>query len=251
MEKIELERFIERYLDDEMSKEERNWFEKELHGNQWLQRELSLRSKVITYTGDKEVIDFRMKLQAAESRHRKLIPAGQKIRKSATQYAALFTGLIIIGSLFFVLPADRDNRVKNITSTLSKVDPVITTRSNASNANNNSWDMAVILYNRGDYHAAVTWFEKTVTEASNENVKSAFMLGVSKMKLNQYNEAIKPFENVISHNDNLFIEDAMWYLGVCYLNIDEDQKAKTIFQSIADSESRYNKMARKSLRRIK
>lgn len=251
MEKIELTRFIERYLDNEMSDEERNWFEKELHGNQWLQGELTIRSKANTYAGDKEVLDFRMKLQAAESRHRKLIPAGQKIRKKAVQHAALFTGLIFLGSLFFVIPADRNNTVKRITATLSNVDPVITTRSNNPTVNNSSWDMAVDLYNSGNYLAAVTWFEKIVTEEGNEDVKSSFMLGVSKMKIEQYKEAVKPFEKVVSHNDNLFIEDAMWYLGVCYLNINEDQKAKTIFESIADSGSRYNKMARKSLRKLK
>ena len=251
MEKIELTHFIERYLDNEMSNEERNWFEKELHGNQWLQRELSLRSKANTYTGNKEVLDFRMKLQAAESRHKKLIPAAQKIRKRTVQYAALFIGLVFIGSLFFVVPTDQNSTVKKITSSLNKVDPVITTRSNYSNESNSSWDMAVTLYNNGEYLEAVTWFEKTVTETSNADVKSSFMLGVSKMKLEQYQEAVKPFEKVISHNDNLFIEDAMWYLGVCYLNIDENQKAITIFESIADSGSRYNKKAQKNLRKIK
>lgn len=253
MEKIELTRFIERYLDNEMSKEERNWFEKELQGNQWLQQELTLRRKANIYAADKEVIDFREKLQAAGERHRKLAPAGHTVRKKAVQYAALFAGLIIIGTLYFSIPANSSNSVERITaSTISSVDPVIITRSNNEINSSSTWDMAVNLYNRGDYKAAVTCFEKILEEKKEEGVKTSFMLGVSKMRLEEYREAVNPFEKVVSHNDNLFIEDAKWYLGICYLNINEKEKAIATFESIAaDSGNRYNKMARKSLRKIK
>jgi tetratricopeptide (TPR) repeat protein len=253
MEKIELTHFIERYLDNAMSKEERNWFEKELQGNQWLQQELTLRRKANIYAAEKEVIDFRQKLQAAGERHRKLAPAGQTVRKKAVQYAAFFAGLIILGTLYFTIPGNSSNSVERITSsTLSSVDPVIITRSDNANNSSSNWDMAVSLYNRGDYKAAVTCFEKILAEKNEEGVKTSFMLGVSKMRLEEYNEAVNPFEKVVSHNDNLFIEDAKWYLGICYLNIDEKDKAIATFESIAaDSGNRYNKMARKSLRKIK
>ncbi|MCA1755838.1 MAG: DUF4482 domain-containing protein [Bacteroidales bacterium] len=254
MEKIELTHFIERYLDNEMSKDERSWFEKELQGNQWLQQELTLRRKANIYAGDKEVIDFRQKLQAAGERHRKLTPAARKVKNGAVQYAALFAGLVILGTLFFTFPGSISNRIDKITSTtISSVDPVIiNVRGDDTSNSNIIWDMAVSLYNRGDYLAAVTCFEKILAEKNEEGVKTSFMLGVSKMHLEEYKDAINPFEKVISHNDNLFIEDARWYLGVCYLNIDAREKAIATFEAIAaDSGNRYSKMARKSLRKIR
>jgi hypothetical protein len=56
---------------------------------------------------------------------------------------------------------------------------------------------------------------------------------------------------VIEHNDNLYLEDAAWYLGLCYMMTDETDKAVKQFRAISASGSRYSKKAARLARRLK
>ncbi|MEZ5010219.1 MAG: hypothetical protein R2744_00545 [Bacteroidales bacterium] len=82
-------------------------------------------------------------------------------------------------------------------------------------------------------------------------IKSNFMLGVTNMKIEKYNDAIVPLEKVVNHNDNLFLEQAKWFLSVCYLNVDNTSDARDLFQNIADSESIYKNKAKRALKKLK
>jgi hypothetical protein len=56
---------------------------------------------------------------------------------------------------------------------------------------------------------------------------------------------------VIEHNDNLFLEDAAWYLGLCYMMTDNNDKAVKQFEAIAASKSRYGKQAARLARKLR
>jgi lipopolysaccharide biosynthesis regulator YciM len=90
-------------------------------------------------------------------------------------------------------------------------------------------------------------------EAIDEDVQIGveMMLGHSYAGNKQYNEAGKSYKNVVDHNDNLYIEDANWLLGLCYIKTGETEKARARLEMIAASESRYSKKAAKALRRMK
>ncbi len=77
------------------------------------------------------------------------------------------------------------------------------------------------------------------------------MSGVSNMELSQYKMASGSFKKVLDHNDNLFIEDAQWYLGFCYLKTENTNKAIDQFTKIAISTSSRKEKARKILKKIK
>jgi trehalose-6-phosphatase len=82
-------------------------------------------------------------------------------------------------------------------------------------------------------------------------MESVMFYGVSNFEEKNYPIAEKSFAEVVDNNDNLYIEDAQWYLALCYVQTDEQSKAVQQLEMIRNSESFYKKEARKVLRRIK
>lgn len=231
-----------------MQPAEKRWFEKELDGNLWLRKELDLRRKTDTIVGNSEAMDFRKKLIQAELNHRNTRPVKRAIKAVPTQYAAIFVGIIVISSL--LLLGQRDIDPSRLASRyVTSYDPATTSRS-VSLEDDMAYNTAVDFYNRGDYQNAIIWFNKIVEDSSSDNIKSTFMLGVTRMKNSEYNEAIMPLEKVVVHNDNLFIEDARWFLSICYLNVNDTAKARDILEEIANSDSIFRKKAKRNLRKI-
>ncbi len=82
-------------------------------------------------------------------------------------------------------------------------------------------------------------------------MESTMLYGVSNYEEENYPEAKQSFTKVIDNNNNLFLEDAQWYLALCYLKTDEKEKAIDQLNFIKKSESIYRDDARKILRKMK
>ena len=72
--------------------------------------------------------------------------------------------------------------------------------------------------------------------------------GFSYMELENYNQAITEFEEIITQNDNLFIDQAEWNLALCYLATNETHKAKKLLTNITQSNTIYNIRAQNLLK---
>jgi thioredoxin-like negative regulator of GroEL len=82
-------------------------------------------------------------------------------------------------------------------------------------------------------------------------MESVMMTGISKFEEENYPDAKVSFTRVIDNKDNLFFEDAQWYLALCYLKTGEKDKAVNSLTFIKQSESIYSNNARKILRKMK
>lgn len=244
MKKIEFTRFIERYLEGNMQDAEKEWFEAELEGNPSLKKELELRRKVNKYVDNQDAIAFRQNLMNAENRHRKAAAKRKAATKQIVQYAAIFAGLILIGSI--TLYIRNNNSTTDIATKYSpEYSPMAAYRSTSADLDN-AYIRATEYYNAGNYNEAIEWFNMIV----DSDMQVEFLMGTSHMHVRQYKEAIGSFSKVVDDNDNLFIEDAIFYLGVCYIQTDQTDRAKELLEAIIDSENRHKKDARKLLRKI-
>lgn len=247
MKKIEFTRFIERYLDGSMQNAEKKWFEAELEGNPGLKEELELREKVNKYTADSKAIAFRQTLMNAEARHRQTAGSVRSKASKFVRYAAVFAGLMLLGSLSFYLARDSSN-IDYAAKYSPEYSPLSVSRSVPSSADgmDEIYKKATGLYEDENYSEAIRWFNMIV----DADMQVEYMKGASHMHIDQFNEAIGSFNRVMKDNDNLFIEDATFYLGVCYLQTGQDKKARTILESISESGNRHHSDARKLLRKI-
>jgi tetratricopeptide (TPR) repeat protein len=108
---------------------------------------------------------------------------------------------------------------------------------------------ALTAYQKEDYEKALTLFEE-VLELDQSRMETNLMTGVSNMELDEYEEASNSFRKVINHNDNLFIEQAEWYIGFCYIKTENTDKAIEQFAKIASGNSLNKDKAKKILRKI-
>jgi len=227
-----------------MEPSELKWFEKELDGNLWLQEELELRRKTNEFIRNSGAMEFREKLMKAEARQRSRTVMQKAVSSKAIYYAAAILGVIVISGVLLIKGLNTDP--KQLMNKYTVVSSVSATRSSETGTNE-FYDKAIEFYNEQDFENAALCFEKIV---DNNEIEIVFRYGVSNMKTERHQKAINSFSKVVEHNDNLYIEDAEWYLGLCYYNINETEKAKTILEGIAASDSRYRKPAKKLARKI-
>ena len=244
MKKIEFNRFLERYLEGKMQSAEKKWFEAEVEGNPGLKKELDLRRKISGHIENQDAIAFRQGLISAEARHRKARAQRKATSKHVIQYAAVFAGLIIIASLgLFTLNNTSDADIASKYS--PEYVPLSVSRTSTAMIDE-AYSMATEYYNSGNYTEAIKWFNRIV----DADMQVEFLKGSSHMQISQYNEAIGSFSKVVEDNDNLFIEDARFYLAVCYLQTGEKESSRHLLEAITRSENRHKKDARKLLKKI-
>jgi hypothetical protein len=101
------------------------------------------------------------------------------------------------------------------------------------------------FYESGDYTSAVKMFNM-----SSENLMSKLYRGLSFVELADYNSAILDFQAIIDHNDNLFVDQANWYLALCYLRTNQSDKANEQLNNISSGRSIYKTKAQKILKEL-
>ena len=108
----------------------------------------------------------------------------------------------------------------------------------------------MIFYESGEFHKAINLYEDILVKDPADMASSLYS-GISYMETEQYIQADEKFQKIINHNDNLFVEQAEWYLGFCYLHTGQNFEARGHFKEIAGSEGSYSKKAKKIMRSIK
>jgi tetratricopeptide (TPR) repeat protein len=248
MKTIDFSYFIERYNAGEMDDAEKLWFQRELEENSNLRDEVRLRARTDMVLNSYASIQLRNKLRSIEKQRAEAIPSKNRRRQSPIRYAAVITIFILLGSLLLFSG-------KNLTAEeiLDKFyipyEGIAASRSSESITNDN-YKTALDYYNIHDYNTAAMFFSK-VLEENPGDMESTMLYGVSNFEEKNYPVAEQSFASVVVNNDNFYIEDAQWYLALCYIQTNEQAKAIDQLTMIRDSESIYRKDARKILRKMR
>lgn len=102
-------------------------------------------------------------------------------------------------------------------------------------------------YEEKNYEQALVLFEEVLETRKNDMALNLYS-GISYMEEEKYQKAKTSFDNIISDKDNLFIEQAKWYLGMCYLKTENTEKAENVLKEIIKEESYYKDVAVKVLK---
>lgn len=246
------EEFIQPFLDGELSREELDWFSKELESNAVLAEDIRLYREVDNAIREQDVLDLRDQLDVIHNSmgDPNQEPARQTRYRKVLSYAAI-ASLAILISLGVLLKVQH-NKLTNEQIFEKHYEPYEVTMiyRSAETDYQKALSQAMSKYEARDWYGAIELFEQILAKDPADMASSLYS-GISYMELERYKEADQKFQKIINHNDNLFVEQAEWYLGFCYLHTGQNLEARGQFKEIASSESSYSKKARKIMRSIK
>lgn len=248
MKTIDFSYYIERYNAGEMSDAEKQWFLKELDGNEKLLNEVSLRKRTDEVLKNQNIISLRNKLSGIEKRREANIPVRNSKKPAYPKYAAVIAGLVLIGSIT-MFPGKNLSSEEIINRYYKAYEPPTTQRSGQSGTNAD-FTLALEYYNTHDYQNAAILFNKMV-ESNPKDMQSTLLNGITNFEKNKYSEAKRSFGNVINDNNNLYIDQAQWYLALCYVKTDEREKAIQQLEIIKKEGGIYRNDAKKIIRKLK
>lgn len=242
--------YIERYLDGEMSRDERLWFTRELKGNPALKRELGLRERLNEAIHETEIMDFRKQLDSVFEESRAEIESKRHPVLTRRKIAALSSSLMIAfaGILLLVLANRNLDNQKIYEKYFNPAEAGLTFRSQES-SDNGELQTAMQFYQSGKYEQALYHFEN-ILRADPTRLGLNLYSGISQMEVNRYHDANISFHKIIDNNYILYLEQAEWYLAFCYLMTDDIKKARDQFTLIEKRKGFYEHQAQKILRRI-
>jgi len=227
---------IEQYLANEMAPAERAAFTNELRLNQELSQELKLAQSIDSAIYNDDIIDLRRKLIAAINTDRDLkaeVPVVRMNNRKWWYAAASLLALCAVTATLYL----QTNR--NISS-----DSLFTQYYNSENIvdltrGDENIVEAVIKFQQKDYNTASELFNR-ILRKDNSNIAVWFYYGIANIETMNYENSIKAFNTIIKHNDNLYIEHAEWYLGLCYLKSNQKDKAIDQFVVVASNPDNYH-----------
>jgi TolA-binding protein len=244
MKTIDFSYFIERYIAGEMNQNELAWFTKELEGNLSLQKEILLRKKTDLILERQDIVSLRNKLVSIEKSRKAEKIARDKLGSSRIRYAAIFTGLIFIGSLLFF-----SFRTENPTRLFVKYYETYENPGVSRSSGAQLYCEAIEYFNKKEFARAGDGFEAYLkTNPATPHI--VFLNGISNMEIKRFYDAEVSFDNVLDQKLNPYTVDANWYLAMCYLATSDKLKAKAQLQKIVKSESIYKNKARQILRHL-
>jgi tetratricopeptide (TPR) repeat protein len=125
-----------------------------------------------------------------------------------------------------------------------------TSQRSAQSATNADFTLALEFYNTHDYDKAAIFFNKVLENKPND-MQTVLLNGVANFEEKKYPEAKLSFGKVIDNKDNLYVDQAQWYLALCYLQTNETEKAKNLFKIIGDENGIYRNDANKIFKSLK
>jgi tetratricopeptide (TPR) repeat protein len=225
-------------------------FEEDLKNNPVLRSELKLYMEVDEALADTEIINLRLQLREMQeemiSKPEKRIagkPVRQIIRFSA---AATLLVLLSFGTFNIVRYGFGDQRL--LGKYYVPYEMTMVNRTGNSGINRMMHE-ALMLYENKEYREAVRIFEQ-VLEKDPSQMATRLYSGISFFEIKEYQKASNSFNKIIEHRDNLYIEQAEWYLGFCLLMRDEKEKAIRQFEKIVKEKGFYSEKAKQILKRL-
>jgi Tfp pilus assembly protein PilF len=227
---------VEQYLAKEMAPSERTAFRMELKSNPDLADELKLSQNIDSALMRDDIIELRQKLIAAIHANRIVkeeVPVVRMYTRKWWYAAASLAALVAVAATLYLQVPRTVTNDKLFTEYYNSENIVDQTRGDQNIVE------AVIKFQQKDFATASQLF-KSILDKDNTNIAVWFYYGISNIETKNYDNSIKAFTTIINQNDNLYIEHAEWYLGLCYLKNNQKDKAIDQFALVASNPDNFH-----------
>ena len=242
---------IEGYLYDELTDQQMAMFEDELIRNKDLSAEVELIKGIDHAIQENDIMQLRNNLkniaeENINTKHKEQLITGRFWHRKTAISIVAASLILLMGITGLIRYTSDDNIYQNF---YSRYETAGISRSSGA-VPDQTFALALQKYNKQDYQSAINLLQEVLSKDQN-NIAGHFYSAVSLQELGKYNKAIKEYEIVVIDKDNLFMEQAEWYIGLCYLQTNEEKKAIQQFKKIADGNGFYQQKAVAILRKMK
>jgi tetratricopeptide (TPR) repeat protein len=244
MNKIKYTEWIDSYVEGEMDEAGKAAFEEEMAVNRDLAFEFRLENDLQRILSQEDMLDLRAKCIAAQNEitysGRKLATVVQFTRKYWYAAASVFLIALIAGGMFLRNPGSYSPEK------LFKMYYKSGETFGVSRSGNDNMVEALRYFGKNDYKAADVLFDKIIA-SDPQNMAVIFYSGISNIEVKNYPKAIQMFEKIINDGNNLYTENAEWYLGLTHLAAGEVEKSEELFIRVASTPNHYYAKDAKSI----
>lgn len=236
---------IEEYIDGNLHGQHYNDFLHEVEGNPALGNEIELSMEINRAIADKDFMDLREKLSEQNkqlSSSTSLLNIQRDLFRTWHIAAASFALILVVGGLWYILSNKTFSTERLVSKYYKPAHPIMQVRSLEVNSDE-AFKEAFRFYQQNDFKNALKYF----SELDNQ-ITAKFYSGICYIELEQFNKAIESFHFVINDSDNLFVEQAEWYMGLIYLMNNQKTEALAQFNKISNSDSYYSNQAKEILK---
>ena len=234
---------IEQYLANEMVPSERAAFKKELRTNPELAEELKLSQSIDSALMRDDIIDLRQKLITANDASKVVKAEVPIVRMYTRKWWFVAASMLVLCAVAATLYLQTPRHISNDTlfaQFYNSENIVDQTRGDKNIVE------AIIKFQQKDFVTASKLF-KSILDKDNSNIAVWFYYGISNIETQNYDNSIKAFSKIINQNDNLYIEHAEWYFGLCYLKDNQKDKAIDQFVSVASNPDNFHRQEAKNI----
>jgi len=227
-----------------MTPEQKAQFEQELKQDNQLKEDLQLALEVNkAIKTELLVANFKNKLSNI---HQKEFgkPNGKVINLQNKWYWAAASMTLTAGTAAYTVNHHANQPDQLYNKYYSTWQPALATRS----VNNSTENMIIEKFENANFDQTILLINELPTE--NLTPKIILIKGCALMELKKFNDAISVFESFNSSNYTLYTETGNWYKALCFIKLNETNKAITELNKIAVSGNTYSTSAQKLLKKM-
>jgi len=194
---------------------------------------------------DKQTVLFAETMASAEKDSLKG-SFGVKSGRLPIQLAVAATVIVaILFTLFFLL---RQNKLTNDALFTLYYKPYVETQKVLEiTRSSDNFYYALKVFEAEDYARAAVLFDE-FTDSAELKVYASFYSGLTYMQMSRWEDAVKKFEMVLGYGLTQVEKPARWYLGLCFLKMDDSVSARKQFEILASAKNEYTARSRRILR---
>lgn len=245
----DLDSWVEKYVDDEMTPEEKVAFESELENNKKLQEALRLHQEIKAAICNKGLRKQRLLLKELYQQYHK--PQHRLhslfLYKRSLAVAGVVIILLAITTIILVTYSKSYTSQELFKKYYSPYEMKDDFSDFQSQHENDLYKEANLAYHDKNYESAIVLF-KEIIHINKYNFHSFFYGGISAIQTNDLAFAEYCFGMIIELGVNDLVDHAKWYLAMVYLRKDDQPRVKGLLMDLLGHRNMYNKSARKIIK---
>ncbi len=236
---------IEKYLEGELQSEQKE-FEALLDKDEDLKKLVALNREIDAAIAQKEVMALRTQLEKIADKYQKHKPIVRKLSTNKLTWIATAAAITAFAVSFLIFQGNNSNQ-QIFDTYYSSFQNFETVR--GLPASSSAYNEGIASFKQNEYNKAIRSFENILLLEPDNNLVRLYS-AMAYLETDNTNNAIEHLNIIIESQDVFYLEHAQWYLGLAYIKSGKTSDAKRILENIVNNDSFYASEAKKVLKKL-